>query len=246
MQRALRFILFVSTVASGQPTFEITSVKPARPDATERSLSRRPGARLAASNASLRMLILLAYQVMPFQLVGGPSWMASDGFDIEAKAADPNASPEQFRELIRTMLADRFHLKVHSETKELRVYELVVAKNGTSLVEDKADRPEVSMRNGRGEMTGVKATMSMFAGALTRLVQRKVVDATGLKGSYSFQLRFQPEETPQFRDDGLAPTDIDSPSLFTALQEQLGLTLRSSRGPVEVLVVDGAQRPSEN
>src|SRR5579864_738864 len=217
----------------GRPTFEVASVKPSPKDAAGRSLSHSPGVRLITSNATLKQLVFLAYQLMPFQVSGGPDWVESDGFDIEAKAANPKASQEQFRQMIQTLLADRFQLKFHFATKEMPIYALVVARNGSKLVEAKDDTPEVSMRNGRGEMTGVKATMAMFASALSRPLQRKVVDETGLTGAYTFKLQFVPDEKPaRPSDDGAAPS-LDGASLFTALREQLGLTLKPAKGPVE-------------
>src|SRR5437667_12680638 len=105
-------VIFTCGAMFAQTTFDVVSVKPARADAGGRSLTEHPGARLTTSNATLKMLILLGYQVMPFQLMGGPDWLTSAGFDIEAKASDPKASPAQFRQMIRTMLADRFQLKV--------------------------------------------------------------------------------------------------------------------------------------
>jgi bla regulator protein BlaR1 len=227
-------------------TFEVASVKPAAPDADERSVSHSPGARLVTSNATLKQLILLAYQLMPFQFSGGPNWVGSDGFDIEAKAANPKATQEQFRQMIQTLLEDRFQLKVHFTTKELPVYALVVDKNGSKLTKAKDDNAEVSMRNGRGEMTGVKATMAMFASSLSRPLQRKVVDETGLTGIYNFKLQYVPDENlaKLSGDDALPP--IDGSSLFTALREQLGLTLKSTKGPVEVLVIDHAEKPAAN
>jgi len=226
-------------------TFEVASVKLAPPGATERSLSHSPGARLITSNATLKQLVFLAYQVMPFQVTGGPDWVESAGFDIEAKAANPKASQEQFRQMIQTLLADRFQLKFHFASKEVPVYALVVARNGSKLVEAKDDSADVSMRNGRGEMTGVN-TMAMFASALSRPLQRKVVDETGLTGAYTFKLQFVPDEKPaRPSDDGAAPS-LDGASLFTALREQLGLTLKPAKGPVEVLVIDHADKPSVN
>jgi uncharacterized protein (TIGR03435 family) len=231
---------------NGRLTFEVASIKPAPPDADERSVSRDPGARLTTSNATLKQLLLLAYQLMPFQVSGGPDWVASDGFDIEAKAGNPKATQEQFRQMVQTLLADRFQVKAHFSTKEMPIYALAVARNGPKLIASKDDSSEVSMRNGRGEMTGVNATMAMFALALSRPLQRKVVDETGIKGAYSFKLQFVPEQNPaRPGEDGAAP-ELNGSSVFTALQEQLGLTLKATKGPVEVLVIDHAEKPTPN
>ena len=173
--------------------------------------------------------------------------MESDGFDIDAKAAEPKATQAQFRQMIQSLLADRFQLKVHRSTKELSIYALVLAKNGPKLVEAKNDDPEVSMRiEGPGQMTGVKATMAMLATTLSRPLQRKVVDETGLKGDYNFKLQFVPEQnTSKPGDDGAIPPN-DGPSIFTALQEQLGLNLKATKGSVDVLVIDHAEKPIPN
>ena len=230
---------YAQTPAGAKPrlAFEVASVKPAPRDAEGRSLSHRPGARLTTSNATVKQLIYIAYEVMPYQLSGGPDWVGSDGFDVDAKAADPHATPAQFREMVQTLLVERFHLQCHMTTKEMPIYTLLVAKNGPKLREAKKqeDAPD-GVRNNRGTMTGVKATMAMFATALTRPLQRGVVDETGLKGTYTFEVKFDPEENPA----------SDNPPLLDAVREQLGLVLKPSRGPVPVLVIDGAERPAAN
>jgi bla regulator protein blaR1 len=219
--------------------FEVASVKPSPPDATDRSLGTRPGGRLSTENATVKQLIYFAYDVMPFQVSGGPDWVGSAGFDIEAKPADPNASKEQVRQMVQKLLAERFRLKFHMETKEMPIYALAVGRRGSKLVEDHSENTHVNMTNSRGEMTGVKATMPMLASSLSRVLPRQVMDETGLKGTYSFKLQFLPDQSPPRPDE-------DGASIFTALQEQLGLSLKAGRGPVEVLVVDSAEKPSGN
>jgi uncharacterized protein (TIGR03435 family) len=234
------------TETANPVAFEVASIKPAQPDATDRSLSSSPGARLTTANATVKMLVYLAYQVMPFQVSGGPTWLGSDGFDIKAKAADPHASKEQFRQMVQKLLADRFQLKVHTEARELPIYELVTGKRGPKLHEAKDDDPEARMNNSHGLMTGVRATMPMLASALSRSLQRQVVDETGLKGAYSFSLRFLPDrDVAGPRDGGAAPGGDDA-GIFTALEEQLGLSLKAGKGPVQVLVIDRAEKPSPN
>jgi len=229
-------LFLASCAVFAQSAFEVASVKPSPPGAAERSLTRQPGAKLSASNATVKMLIFLAYQVMPFQVTGGPDWVGAEGFEIKAKAENPQATPEQFRGMLQRLLAERFHLQYHLATKELPLYTLVVAKGGSKMAESKDEGPDVVMRNeGHGRLTGVKATMPMLAGSLTRVLQRKVMDETGLRGGYSFTLQFAPDETA-----------TDMPSIFTALEEQLGLALKGGRGPVELFVIDGAERPSAN
>jgi uncharacterized protein (TIGR03435 family) len=226
------------------PKFEVASIKPSKADG-DRELSSKPGKRLTASNATLKMLIMLAYQVTANELFGGPGWLASDGFDIEAKPENPNATQEQFRQMIQRMLEDRFQLKVHYETKQLPIYALVVGKRA-NLQESKGEEPEVIMRNNYGLMTGVRATMPMFASALSKRVERQVVDETGLKGAYNFKLEFTPDQKGSEPDEHRAPPTGDHPSIFTALQEQLGLKLEAKNGPVQVLVIDRAEKPTKN
>jgi uncharacterized protein (TIGR03435 family) len=232
--------LTVLTAAGADVAFEVVSVKPSPPDATDRSLTHKTTGRLEASNATLKMLVFLGYQIMPYQLVGGPKWLASDGFDIQAKAANANATPKEFRQMVQALLKDRFAFACHTETRELPIYELVAAKSGGKLKPDTSDNPDVTMRNEGRQMTAVKATMDMFVTALTRPLQRQVVNRTGLTGAYTFQLKFEPDSAPP---DG--PLD-ESPPLAEALREQLGLTLKTSRGPVEVLVIDRAEKPTGN
>jgi bla regulator protein BlaR1 len=224
--------------------FEVASIKPAPSSATERGITRKPGGRLSTSNATVKQLVYLAYQVMPPQVSGGPDWVGSAGFDIEAKPADAKIDMAQFRQMIKTLLAERFQLKFHMETKQLPVYELLVGKRGVKLTEDKSESLEVGMRNLRGELQGDKATMPMLAGSLTRVLQRQVVDKTGLNGAYTFRLQFLPDQKLPGPDEGVAIPTNDGASIFTALQEQLGLNLRATKGPVEMLVIDQAERPS--
>jgi len=229
-----------------RPSFEVASIRPSKADAGDRELSNEPGRRLSATNATLKMLIMLAYQVTANELTGGPDWMASDGFDIEAKPENPNATPEQFRQMVQRMLEDRFQLKTHFDTKEIPIYSLEVGKRGPKLKESKGNELDVIMRNSYGLMTGVKATMPMFAAALSKRLKRQVVDETGLKGAYNFKLEFTPEPDPAGTDEHHAPPPGDHPSIFTALQEQLGLNLKAGKGPVRVLVIDHAERPTDN
>ena len=139
MSRQATFItaaFFAATVCQAQsPVFEAVSIKPSSADAGGRSLSQNPGPRLSTSNATLRMLVMFAYQLMPDQISGGPGWVESDGFDVEAKGANPNATMGEFRRMVQAMLAERFHLQVHRATKELPVYALVQAKGGAKLTE---------------------------------------------------------------------------------------------------------------
>jgi uncharacterized protein (TIGR03435 family) len=151
------------------------------------------------------------------------------------------------RMMLRSLLADRFRLRVHRETKHEAVYELVAAKGGSKLTERVAGGPaERRLRFGPGELTGAAVPMLLLADQLSRLLGRSVVDKTALAGSYDFTLRWIPrpdEFTPLGRPEPTPPEDSSGPSIFTALEEQLGLKLQPSNGLVEILVVDRAERP---
>jgi uncharacterized protein (TIGR03435 family) len=226
-----------------------------------------------------QQIISTAYGVKSFQISGGPSWLASERFDIEAKmdAATADALAKLSRDqrahaqqqMLQTLLANRFQLTVHRETKELTTYTLVIAKGGPKLKEaipgdtypNGFTYPD-GTHAGAGSMSGSQVTGDLTAQAvpiarllleLTQMLGQPVSDRTELKGVYDFKLRFTPDERlqppsgapPDFRFP-LPPADSSAPSLFDALQEQLGLKLESGKGPVEVIVIDHIQRPSEN
>ncbi len=234
-------LLFAPVYPAQEPVFEVASIKPSPPGAGARSLTHNPGARLTTSNATVKMLLMLAYQVMPDQIAAAPAWLESDGFDIDARPAGPNATPARFRQMIQNLLATRFQLQVHRATRELSVLALVVAAHGPKLGAPKGDDPEVGLRiEAPGRIKGVQATMAMLATVLSKPLQQHVIDRTGLQGAYDFTLRYDPDPNP-----GSAPA-TDFPSIVTALHEQLGLTLKNTRAPVEILVVDHAEKPLPN
>jgi uncharacterized protein (TIGR03435 family) len=245
-----------------RPSFEVASVKPtpaARSGFDYGTYFRGlPGGRFSAENASLGMLIMQAYGVDSNQISGGNLLrFGSDRYDIEAKADDrdprfkaadtagPGAKQALQDSMLQTLLADRFKLAVHRETKETSGYALVVAKNGPKLKEATEARPgngerdeDGSISAGRGRLKGQKAPLSMLAAQLTRVAGRTVTDETGLEGGFDFNLEWTPEETP---------TDLASaPSLFTAIQEQLGLRLEARREKTEILVIDHVEKPDAN
>ncbi len=216
-------------------------------------------------SVTLKMMIGLAYRLQEFEILGGPSWVDSDRFDIEARAADPNADPDQLRLMLQSLLADRFQLKVHGETKTNSVYFLVVAKNGPKMKRSAdQDSPEVNgpsapgagpnrgaLRFGPGAMTGNAVTFSLFTRYLAQRMDRTILDKTNLSGRYDIQLLWQPGEGENPLDPGAnrvqsAPGDPSRPSIFSALEEQLGLKLESAKSPIAVLLIDSVEHPSEN
>lgn len=245
--RILSLLLFASTCWSQQLTFEVATIKPSRPDSLGSNFNRRPGGGIECLNVTLREMILFAYDIRPHQLTGGPQWLDKDRYDVLAKP-DRNDNPtgakrgfnEDFREIrlrMRSLLADRFQLAVHTEIRELPIYALLVAKGGPHLRNSTSDGLNIHNRNGFVECT--KVTMKEFAeGSLTYRMGRTVVDDTGLTGEYDFELKF-------VEDQALA-ADTSGPDFLTALQQQLGLKLESRKGPVQVMVVDRAEKPSAN
>ena len=222
---ALLFIALGIASAQTQPAFEVASVKPANP--TDGAISRR---NYGEFMGNLHFLISAAYGVDDYRITGGPKWLDADKFSVNYKPVGPQAAL-----MLRTLLADRFKLAVHMETKELPIYSLVVAKTGPKM--EKADKP-VSTGSGAGKFSGTME-MSTLVSYLSSIVGRGVVDNTGLKGAYTFTLKWTPDDRPASGSDS-------PPSLPTAIQEQLGLKLESKKGSVDILVIDHAEKPSEN
>lgn len=240
--------------------FEVASIKPADPAATGARVGVSPGGMFTATNVTLKALIQQAYEVRDFQISGGPGWLDTQRYDIAAKSNLNGASDDEMRKMtdqqrdaikaqfllkLRMLLADRFQLKIHRETKELPVYALTVARNGPKIkiaVDDDATRSSLGIRRGdagKAQIRGIRVPLANLVRILSDQVGRSVMDKTELNGNYDFKMTFTP-------DMGLQGPAGDGPSIFTALQEQLGLRLESEKGPVEVLVVDSAQKASEN
>jgi uncharacterized protein (TIGR03435 family) len=216
-----------------------------------------------AKNSTLKSLISLAYKVQEFQIVGGPGWIGSERFDVEGRTEDKTADPDRLRLMLRSLLEDRFQLKLHMETREAPIYALVVAKGGLKI-KLSADQtsPEINgpskpgagpnrgaVRFGPGTMMGNAANFSLFVRFLSQRLDRPIVDRTGLSGRYDFLLQWAPEIGEARVDPAGNPVpvgDTTGPSIFSAIQEQLGLRLESTKGPVEVLVIDRAEMPDEN
>jgi uncharacterized protein (TIGR03435 family) len=197
-----------------------------------------PGA-LNATNVSLKKLITYAYDLQDYQITGDAGWMESERYDILAKGEPGPDSARLIRQRVQTLLADRFQLAFHRTTKELPTFDLTVAKKGPKLKETTATQMEL-VTNGH-HLTCQKVSMAQFAKVfLQGQLHRSVVDRTELKGEYDFTMDWAPDEA------GAEAPAGDGPSFFTALQEQLGLRVEPGKGPVEILVIDRAERPSEN
>ena len=266
--------------AQGQPPrrFEVASVKKNVSGENRMRMITQPGGRLTVTNAPLQFLVAVAFQVVdPEPLVrarvlGGPDWIESERYDIEAKAAmeftqGPSAPPELL-EMVRSLLEDRFKLRAHRDTREMPIYELVVARADRRLGPGmhKSDRdcdayfaarragapppprgplepPPCSLMGGPARTIAGAATMQQLAENLARRAERIVVDKTGLVDRFDFTLAFTPDVMPQGTPPpGVPPIDPNGPGLFTALQEQLGLKLSPAKGLVEVVVIDNLER----
>jgi uncharacterized protein (TIGR03435 family) len=243
------FLFSFAQAPTARPEFEVASVK-------RNLLGSRPwlvppvGGRFVATNVTLRQLIGVGWKQ---RVSGGPSWVVTDGYDVSAVAPEPNVSADEFSLMMQNLLKDRFALRVHTETHEARVYVLRPAKNGLKLPDAKPEPciygrkpPDANPQAGCGGMNVTsesivdeKVSMQWFARVLGGVLGRPVLDRTGFTGSFKVLLEFAP----------VAPggdTDSTKPSIFTALEEQLGLRLESEKGTEEVLVIDHVERPSAN
>jgi len=196
----------------------------------------------------LKAVLMEAFKVKMEQ-IEGPSWLETDFFDISAKIPD-GAARDQVPAMLETLLTERFKLAAHREDRVRSGYVLVVDKGGPKFKEAKpdGDRPLNGIQGvGRGELTGLGADMGLFARRLAVVVGRTVVDRTGLTGKYDFKLQWTPDTSQAMRSPDEPPADHASgPSIFSAIQEQLGLRLEASKGPVEILVIDHIEKPSAN
>jgi uncharacterized protein (TIGR03435 family) len=233
--------------ARGQQ-FEVASVKPAGAGQANGSSGMSSGVttghgRLTANNVTLKRCIMGAWGVGPNQISGGPAWLDSDRFEIAAKAGQPVDDEVILNSMLRNLLAERFKLAVHRENRTVEALVLEVAKNGPKL--EKTDAGEAATNSSRGRIDARKATMDHFADVLSRQMDLPVINRTGLEGAFNLKLEWTPESLKP-AGTGTAGAATEQPSIFTAIQQQLGLRLRSEKTPVEILVVDHAERPSEN
>jgi len=250
-------LLAVAAAALAQrPAFEAFEVATVKPGATGRYIRMVTAHEFTAHNHAVKTLIAAAYNLSPKAISGGPAWVDSDRWEILAKApGDVRPNLDEQMAMLRNLLAERFQLRFHRARKELSIYALTIAKGGPKLKESAAasDAPEgppplIFVLSPKGiSPPAHSATVGELASVMQRAaLDRPVVDQTRLTGRYDFTLEWTPDET-QF--DGLAPTDngdAAKPGLFTAIQQQLGLRLEATRGPVDVLVIDGVRRAGEN
>ena len=244
MIRAIASLVVCVSAMYGQaavgPQFEVASIKPSSPDPGSSGMKTGNG-RLTASKVTLKRCIMGAYGLGPNQISGGPEWLDADRFDITAKAEQP-VGDQLLMTMLQSLLAERFHLVLHRDTKQIQAYVLGVGKNGPKL--EKGDGQDSKTDNGRGDLVVTNATMDRFAEILSRQMDLPVVNQTGLEGVFSMKLKWTPENArPAASADASA---TEGPSIFTAIQEQLGLRLHAQKVPIEVLVIDHAEKPSAN
>jgi uncharacterized protein (TIGR03435 family) len=238
--------------ATANPSFDIATIKPSKPDQQGKGFTIR-GRSFITINTSLVDLITFAYNLHPKQIIGLPAWTATDNYDLDAIPDTPGVPNEkQLKSMVQKLLADRFKLVFHHEKKELSAYVITLAKGGSKLTPTTSEEGGLPtlMFQGLGNMVNVNATIPGFAAVMQAAVlDRPVVDQTGLTGRYDFTLKWTPDES-QFAGMGVKvppPTDKDTlPSLFTAMPEQLGLKLDPVKTPVDVLVIDHVEKPSQN
>jgi len=237
-----------SSQTPSKPSFQAASVKLNARSGFSPTTRRIAGNRFSVIGMPLLPLIMDAYNLRAWQILGGPAWMNTDQWDIEAVADDgvdlavydfehpyqPNISGL----MVQSLVESRFQFKFHRETKELAVYELALVKNAPKFAASESRR---NYRVGRGEIDIQGYPFATFAYLLARQLDHSIIDKTNLRGAYDIKLQWNTELTA-----AADASPSDRPSLFTALQDQLGLKLQTSKGPVEVLVIDSVLKPSEN
>lgn len=257
-----------SSTVSAALSFEVASIKLSRPGGNRRSVGFRPD-RFETIGTTAKSLIQFAYHLeSSSQVSGGPNWINSEEYDIDAKPGDlqveelqklpVDQQADRVRLMVQSLLADRFKLKVNHATKELPVYALVVLKNGPKLAPGTAGPKGSRISGSRGSLRGTSAPISLLVHTLAPLPEldgRVILDETGLEGRYDFLLQWTPENMAPL-STGTAgsspllaqapPPDSSGPSIFTAIQEQLGLKLESTKAPIDTIIIEHSERPTEN
>ena len=236
-----------NTSHGAAPAFDVAAIRQTLATRGRPRINSSPfDGNFTATNATLKLLLEYAYGLPQTQVIGGPDWLKSTRFDIQAKTSGSvsdhlhtlpyDKGKLEKQKMLRSLLADRFKLEAHQETRELNVFALVVAKNGPKL--DKSEEGAPIVRGWEGHLTveGGENTVANFAAELSKRVNRIVLDKTGIKGRYSIDLDWSEDND----------IDDDAPSLFTAIREQLGLRLQSEKASVPVLIIDHVEMPSAN
>jgi uncharacterized protein (TIGR03435 family) len=235
------------------PKYEVSSLKPHAGDARF-TFHIEPSGTMVATGITLRRLMMTAWNVQGFRIVGGPDWASSRSWDVQAKH-DGAVFPDQVHQMLRMLLEERFRLRVRAEQRQLPVYELVVDRKGSKVPATKGAHTEPAFNTAPGALQITNVTSATFASQLSYSLARPVIGKTGLSGNFDFAFTWTPEpgEDGGPATAGLPPEIVrsraatpDGPSIFTAIRDQLGLRLESARGPVDVIVIDDVQLPTPN
>jgi uncharacterized protein (TIGR03435 family) len=254
--RSVCIAVALPVVLTGQPKFEVLSVRPSESGSMTQSIGAAPGGqRYQAKSVTLRTLIQTAYRLRADQIVGGPNWIGEDRFDLDARAEKPSSEAE-LREMLKSALSERFALRFRSETKDLPAYILTVEKGGVKMTPhdpEAAGEAKVGFTTLQPlhlKVTGAAASMELFAFRMNYLLDRPMLDRTGLTGGFDFTLKYT-MEAPESMKEGMLghdgkPIDFTGPNLFQALREQLGLHLEAAKAPAPVISITNAEKPSAN
>jgi uncharacterized protein (TIGR03435 family) len=247
--------------AAAEPAFDVAAIRENHSDHTARShiVSSPTDGHLTVINVPMKMLLQFAFALPETRILGGPDWLSSIKFDIEAKsdssvddrlhALSSDDSKLLKQKMVQALLADRFKLIDHMETRELPVYALVAAKGGTKLQPSKSNGTTIDSWNSKIDIRGGDNTVALLAEELSKKLGRVVIDKTGIPGRYDILLIWIPDDgaaPPSTGSTGISASTDSGPSIFTAIQEQLGLKLEPQKGPVQVLVIDRIEMPSAN
>jgi uncharacterized protein (TIGR03435 family) len=222
-----------------QTSFEAVSIKPNDGISRSSTESKSPG-RITANNIPFSAIVESAFGIRGFQILNAPGWLSRDTYDLSIKTGTlKDLNEEEIRPYLRSLLADRLHLQYHRERREGQVYSLIPAKGGAKLTPHSGDgdpATNMSSRSGKIFISCTNVSMTTFASTVSGQLERPVLNNTGLEGGYDFKLTFAGDPAPGSTE----------PSLLTALQEQLGLKLESTKGPVDYIVIDRLDKPSAN
>jgi uncharacterized protein (TIGR03435 family) len=240
---------------SAPAKFEVVTLKPSQAQGPNGGIRPAPGGeRYVAQNCPLRLMITVAYGVKGSQITGGPGWIDTDRWDMNGKAEKPSTIHE-LREMLQDVLAEQFKLKFHKDTKEMPMYALRVDKGGTQLKPKEfanAGEPWVDVSTRAMLQMTLNArvvTMDYFAFRLSQLLDRPVRNFTGMPGNYDFELSYTRELPPGVSEGATfngQTLDTSGPTIFEAVRRQLGLRLEPEKGPIETIVIDSVEKPSEN
>lgn len=237
--------------AAPSPSFEVASIKPDHSGTGNMSMGWR-NSTFTAENAAVMQLLEDAFHVHNYQVVNAPKWVIDTHYDVVAKADDtaqalsPEVQQKQIRLMLQALLSERCKLRFHRETKNLPVYELVPAKSGPKLHEASAGE-NFGANSSDTQLKATAITMEQMAEQLSGQFNRTVLDKTGLTGKYDFTVNYAPDQDQAAPGYGQNAAQPDAgPSIFTAVQDQLGLKLVAAKGPVEVIIIDSIEPPSPN